>query len=429
MKRGRNEFGHDFAEKGSGHKKKRKPSKRPSIPAKVRRQVLFESGNRCAVCGVPLPLELAHIIPFCVSQDHAAENLICLCANCHALADHERWGERLLRLYKDYPCVLRNYKDPATAQPKMTQVKIRIDFEYEHWEPKLEIIFQHALAAFLEIPPHFVKIKAVRKGSIQIDVMLPKVEAERLIDAYEGKDQKLSEHLSAFRFRLLGIDIYRVMEIHERLQEKDVPLDDIIKRLCTLCYTLITITVPGSIKVRNRVSYDGWLSFLKSLYLPARNPVLNKVKQFAADVLVPYKLRVEKYNEEFIQQDCIGISPVLVEWPTLSEEYLARLSLWLVDDINLRIGLAVEHSLDLDREIIDHLMKWGNHREEILNKAKSEFISNCEFFRKNMRDKSLPHYLLSALLDEDLDVPSCKEPALIKTDLDYCHTLIKMSND
>ncbi|MCP4263686.1 MAG: HNH endonuclease [Planctomycetes bacterium] len=66
-------------------------SKRPSIPAEVSRQILIESGHKCAVCGEPCPLERAHITPFCNSQDHTFENLICLCANCHERADKEHW--------------------------------------------------------------------------------------------------------------------------------------------------------------------------------------------------------------------------------------------------------------------------------------------------------------------------------------------------
>lgn len=84
-------------------------SSRPRIPADVERQVLSESGHRCAVCGEPWPLARAHIIPWRDSHEHRAEDLICLCANCHRRADSEGWSQRTLREYKQRPWVLRRF--------------------------------------------------------------------------------------------------------------------------------------------------------------------------------------------------------------------------------------------------------------------------------------------------------------------------------
>jgi len=85
-------------------------SNRPAIPAGITREILLESGHRCAVCGTPCPLERAHIIPWHKSREHKAEDLICLCANCHERADKEKWGEKTLREYKRRPWVLRQYR-------------------------------------------------------------------------------------------------------------------------------------------------------------------------------------------------------------------------------------------------------------------------------------------------------------------------------
>jgi len=89
-------------------------SSRPRIPADVERQILTESGHRCAVCGEPLPLERAHIIPWRNSHKHRAEDLICLCANCHHRADTE-WSQRILREYKQRPWVLRRFDTPPAS--------------------------------------------------------------------------------------------------------------------------------------------------------------------------------------------------------------------------------------------------------------------------------------------------------------------------
>lgn len=83
-------------------------SGRLKISSEVSRRVLIESGHRCAVCGEACPLERAHIIPWSSSRDNRPENLICLCANCHQRADHERWGEETLRRYKENPWVFRS---------------------------------------------------------------------------------------------------------------------------------------------------------------------------------------------------------------------------------------------------------------------------------------------------------------------------------
>ena len=90
-------------------------SNRPAVPADIQREILVESGYRCAVCGTPCPLELAHIISWHESRKHEAEDLICLCANCHERADKEKWGEKVLREYKQRPWVLRQYKDRQTS--------------------------------------------------------------------------------------------------------------------------------------------------------------------------------------------------------------------------------------------------------------------------------------------------------------------------
>ena len=90
---------------------------RPAIPAEIAREVLIESGHRCAVCGAGCPLERAHIIPWHKSKEHKAKDLICLCANCHQRADHEKWGEKTLREYKRRPWIHRQYEKVEIPEP------------------------------------------------------------------------------------------------------------------------------------------------------------------------------------------------------------------------------------------------------------------------------------------------------------------------
>ena len=45
-------------------------SNKSAIPSEIAREVLVESGHRCAVCGTGTPLEQAHIIPWCKSKEY-----------------------------------------------------------------------------------------------------------------------------------------------------------------------------------------------------------------------------------------------------------------------------------------------------------------------------------------------------------------------
>ncbi len=100
----------------SGGNSDRKGSiRRPRIPADMEQQILIEAGHRCAVCGEPLPLDRAHIIPWHKSKEHKVEDLICLCPNCHRRADAENWGQGTLREYKLRPWVVRRFESNSSS--------------------------------------------------------------------------------------------------------------------------------------------------------------------------------------------------------------------------------------------------------------------------------------------------------------------------
>jgi hypothetical protein len=84
------------------------PDNRPAIPLEVQRSIFVEAGHRCACCGVPFPLERAHIVPWSKSKDHSEENLLCLCANCHQIADKD-WDRATFFAYKAKPWVNRQF--------------------------------------------------------------------------------------------------------------------------------------------------------------------------------------------------------------------------------------------------------------------------------------------------------------------------------
>lgn len=76
-------------------------SKRPQIPAELKRKVLIEAGHRCAIqtCRHPTT-DLHHIVPWEVCQEHCYHNLIALCPNCHRRAELGEIDRKSLRIYK-----------------------------------------------------------------------------------------------------------------------------------------------------------------------------------------------------------------------------------------------------------------------------------------------------------------------------------------
>ena len=178
-------------------------SNRPRIPAEIKREILLECGHRCAVDGTPTPLAQAHIIPWHKSKEHKAEDLICLCANCHKKADNENWGEKTLREYKKRPWVMRRYgKADDTPEPP-TKVKVTIDMELECFDGKYQRWFQYAIAAFLDISPYAVRITSTEKGSVKVTIELSEQSAEKLLSAYKRKDPELFKNLDPSDYQRL----------------------------------------------------------------------------------------------------------------------------------------------------------------------------------------------------------------------------------
>jgi HNH endonuclease len=74
---------------------------RPAIPKQIQREVLIESGHRCAIptCR-QTPTEIAHIIPWSKVKKHGFDNLIALCPNCHSRFDKGEIDKQSMIQYK-----------------------------------------------------------------------------------------------------------------------------------------------------------------------------------------------------------------------------------------------------------------------------------------------------------------------------------------
>lgn len=166
---------------------------RPAIPATVQRTVFVDAGHRCAVCGTPFPLERAHIVPWRVTQDHSAENLICLCANCHERADKE-WDEKTLREYKRRPWVLRQNVTPEISS-RRKRLAVTIDLELAGFDESTQRWLQYALASFLDISPETVQIESVEEGSVRVTIDLPENCANELLKAFRTDLSNIKRHV------------------------------------------------------------------------------------------------------------------------------------------------------------------------------------------------------------------------------------------
>lgn len=186
---------------------------RPSIPAEIARKLLNECGHRCAVCGEPLPLEKAHIIPWRECKQHKAEDLICLCANDHQRADSEKWGEKTLREYKERPWVLRRFGSHDQMPEHTAKVVLTIEMELRHFDETTQDWIRYAIAAFLNVSPHHVRITSVKEGSVKVTIELPAESAGQLLNAHETKAPELFELLAPIELsHVKKVDIRKLYE-------------------------------------------------------------------------------------------------------------------------------------------------------------------------------------------------------------------------
>lgn len=75
---------------------------RPAIPRALDRAVRVEAGHRCAIptCRATSGLQIHHIEKWSKVHEHSFENLILLCANCHARVTSGEIDRRSIAAYK-----------------------------------------------------------------------------------------------------------------------------------------------------------------------------------------------------------------------------------------------------------------------------------------------------------------------------------------
>jgi type I restriction enzyme, R subunit len=184
-------------------------SDRPKASITVKRAVLFESCHRCAVCGFGLSIEIAHIIPWFETQDHSAANLIALCANCHEMADKQKWKKKDFEVYKKNPWALRN----GSPQPMSASQKAMVDFilalDATDMDASRRMQLVQMVAAYAGVVVADVKLLAVAaSNSSLVRLEMPRDAAERLIRGFQAEDPRLVSFLDEFARRDLAADVH-----------------------------------------------------------------------------------------------------------------------------------------------------------------------------------------------------------------------------
>ncbi len=76
-------------------------------PVAVRRQLLFETGSRCAVCGDGVSLHFHHMIEYARVQHYDPANMLLVCMNCHGRCTRGEIDYSLQQMHKATPWVNR----------------------------------------------------------------------------------------------------------------------------------------------------------------------------------------------------------------------------------------------------------------------------------------------------------------------------------
>lgn len=267
------------------------PEQRPEIPAEVQREVLTQAGHRCAVCGESCPLERAHIIPWRKSKSHSADNLICLCANCHQRADNEHWGVKTLRIYKERPWILR--KEPHANRARTRQiVTVRMDVPFESFDETQQRLFIYSLSGFLGEPPDNIQILQIERGSTIVTIELSAKGASMIARSVRDQDPALCAILKGpqprrepgLRKRVLCTDESRtITHVHGRLATPTTLVEEIFdihyERLVRLA-----LLRGATVQEANDIVQSAFVEFLSHKSLDSAKSLYKTVELKLADV-------------------------------------------------------------------------------------------------------------------------------------------------
>lgn len=155
----------------------------------------MESRHRCAVCGAESSLEIAHIIPWSKVKEHKAENLICVCANCHTRYDKGEWDRKTMFAYKANPWA---YKQ-RNSSSSVSELHLTLNIDLKTFDQSQRENLRDILADITNTPSKLLKIKAVLKNSVLAIIEMPKEAAEVFMEEFEGRNERVLELLRPFK--------------------------------------------------------------------------------------------------------------------------------------------------------------------------------------------------------------------------------------
>jgi hypothetical protein len=179
---------------------------RPEVPTGVKRLVLDQSGRRCAVDGLDVPLEVHHID--LDSRQNREANLIALCPTCHKEAHAGMLAQKIVGEFKRLPWFYRPHESTGTPRWK---VLVYLDTPALNCNERFLRQFRTRVAGPLDMRPEYVEIlQAEPINGVTILIKLPPQNAYGLLDWCESARPIIEEYLGP------GTAIYRAFQTERR---------------------------------------------------------------------------------------------------------------------------------------------------------------------------------------------------------------------
>lgn len=167
-------------------------TRRKSLSAALKREVLTEAGYRCAVptCRTILALDLHHIIPVEEGGPHTLSNLLALCPTCHALYTRGMISREAIHAWKTMVVTLSHAFDTETISLLLFLMRTKASDLLISADGVLR--FAPLIAAELAVP-HLVW----RQGPWQFYAIRLTTKGQRLLKAWcSGNRQQVKEVLN-----------------------------------------------------------------------------------------------------------------------------------------------------------------------------------------------------------------------------------------
>lgn len=243
-------------------------SDRPQIPRNVELELLFECRYRCACDCEPVSLEKAHIIPWCETRDHSFANLIVLCSNCHTRSHTDKWPESQLRKFKQNPCALERDRMPPMSPEQRVMIDMILAREPNALNERQRQQLVYRLAAVVDIQVEAMRLVDLTPSSSSlVRLEMPRIAAERLIEAFQAEDPRLISFLDEFAFP--SDEVQRA-----ELVRRSDPLNDAVA-VSTSVNALLSFGPEGGIKLIETARPT-----------PAERPPVTNVKEEGLESLI-----------------------------------------------------------------------------------------------------------------------------------------------